>query len=49
MNLGLDQKVVFVTGASSGIGRATTLTFAEEGARVAIGYHTNESAARAVA
>src|SRR4029453_16358472 len=49
MKLGLDQNVVFVTGASAGLGRAPTLTFAEEGARVAIGYHTNESAARAVA
>jgi 3-oxoacyl-[acyl-carrier protein] reductase len=48
MNLGLDEKLVFVTGASSGIGRATALAFGDEGARVAIGYHAKESAARRV-
>lgn len=32
-----DQEVVIVTGASSGIGRATALAFAERGANVAIG------------
>ena len=30
------DKVVFVTGAASGIGRAAALAFAAEGARVAI-------------
>lgn len=32
----LSEKVVIVTGASSGIGRATALLFAEEGARVVV-------------
>lgn len=32
--IGLDGKVVFITGASSGIGAATALAFAEHGARL---------------
>ena len=30
------DKVVFITGAASGIGRASALAFAAEGARVAV-------------
>ena len=41
-------KTVLVTGASSGIGRATAELFAECGANVAITYHNNEKGANEV-
>lgn len=40
-------KIVLVTGASRGIGRACARMFAEHGARVAVHYHTNRAAAEA--
>ncbi|CAM5706691.1 hypothetical protein SVIOM74S_04230 [Streptomyces violarus] len=43
---GLSGKSVIVTGAASGIGRATALRFAEEGARVVVA-DLNAAGARA--
>ncbi|GAG69183.1 unnamed protein product, partial [marine sediment metagenome] len=42
----LKDKVCFITGASRGIGKGIALAFAKEGARVIIGYHSNEIAAK---
>jgi NAD(P)-dependent dehydrogenase (short-subunit alcohol dehydrogenase family) len=49
MNLGLEDRVVFVTGGSSGIGRATAIAFGMEGARVALSYHGNRTEAEVAA
>ena len=44
----LSGKSALVTGGSRGLGRAIALRLASLGARVAINYHSNEEAARAV-
>jgi 3-oxoacyl-[acyl-carrier protein] reductase len=49
MDLGLQDKVVFITGASSGIGAAAARLFAREGADVVVSYGQNEGGARATA
>ncbi len=43
-----EGQVVIITGASSGIGRATALACAREGARVAVNYCRNRAGAEAV-
>lgn len=41
----LKDKVVVITGSSSGIGKATAIHFAKEGANIVINYHANEKGA----
>jgi NAD(P)-dependent dehydrogenase (short-subunit alcohol dehydrogenase family) len=45
MDMGLHNRVVLVTGSSSGIGRATAIAFGREGARVGVTYRNNREQA----
>ena len=45
MDMGLQDRVVLVTGSSRGIGQATAVAFGREGARVAVTYNTNRAGA----
>lgn len=49
MDLGLRDKTVLVTGGSRGIGRATALAYAQEGARVVISYRSDREQAEKTA
>ncbi|MFC1856891.1 SDR family NAD(P)-dependent oxidoreductase [Thermodesulfobacteriota bacterium] len=49
MDLGLKDKVALVTGSSRGIGRATAICFAKEGAKVVINYVSQKQAAEEAA
>jgi len=44
----LDGKIALVTGGSRGIGRSVSLALAEEGADIAVNYHSNPQAAEEV-
>ncbi len=44
----LKNKVILITGGSSGIGKASALACAAEGAKVVLTYHANEAGAREV-
>ena len=43
--MNFNQKVVPITGSSSGIGRATTIRFAREGSQVVVNYNINKKGA----
>ena len=45
MNMDLENKVVVVTGASRGLGKALAIAFAKSGARVVANYRTNKEEA----
>lgn len=43
--MNFDNKIVFITGGSRGIGKATAMAFADRGATIAISYNSNKAAA----
>ena len=45
MEIRFDGQVALITGASSGIGRASAIEFAKSGAKVVVNYNSNEKAA----
>lgn len=49
MDLGLKDRVVLVTGSSSGIGKAAAIAFGAEGAKVGVTYHANRQGAEETA
>ena len=49
METGLEGKVVLVTGGAGGIGQAICMKFAEEGANVAVHFHTSSEEAESLA
>lgn len=49
MDLGLEARGVLITGGAGGIGTALTRTFAAEGAKVAVHYHSSAARAEALA
>jgi NAD(P)-dependent dehydrogenase (short-subunit alcohol dehydrogenase family) len=48
MDVGLKERVVLVTGASTGIGKAIAIAFGKEGARVALTYRSKAKEAKEV-
>jgi 3-oxoacyl-[acyl-carrier protein] reductase len=49
MDIGVRDKTVLITGSSGDLGRATAKVYAQEGARVVVTYHNNETGARQTA